>query len=324
MSKAPAASAGASRHERRGKSMARTMPQLRVYRQHKGLLLMFLPGFALFFLFSYVPLYGILIAFKQYRVLDGIWASDWVGFAHFERLFAGNDFYKALRNTAIIAVLKLIVAFPAPILLAILLNEVRQVFFRRFIQTVSYLPYFFSWVVLAGIMFSFFGEDGGFGQLIRMFGLEPPDNLIMRQDYFYGIVTASAVWQGVGWGSIVYFAALSSIDPTLYEAAVADGAGRFRRIWHITLPSLMPTIVTMFLLYIGHFLSVGFDQIYNLTLPTNTEAADILDTYVLRRLQTMDFELGAAAGLFTSFFGLLLVLLSNRLVKLYDKDQGLW
>ncbi|MDF2922779.1 MAG: protein lplB [Paenibacillaceae bacterium] len=310
----------------KGSALSRGAPALRLvrsYMQHKSLVLMFLPGFAVFFLFSYVPLYGIQIAFKRYQVLEGVWGSPWVGLEHFERLFTGSDFSLALRNTVIIALLKLVFVFPAPIVLAIMLNEVRQVFFRRLIQTVSYLPHFFSWVILAGIMFSFFGMDGGFNQLLRMFGMEPV-NWMIQPGKFYTIVTLSAIWQGVGWGSIVYFAALSSIDPSLYEAAVVDGASRWRQIRSITLPSLMPTIITMFLLYIGQFLSVGFDQVYNLTLPVNTERADILDTYVLRRLQTMDFELGAAAGLFTSFFGLVLVVVSNRLIKLYDRDQGLW
>lgn len=295
----------------------------RELRRHRSLILMFLPGFALFLLFSYVPMYGILIAFKQFRILDGIWASPWAGLEHFERLFGGTDFYNALRNTVVIALLKLAFTFPAPVLLAIALNEVRLVSFRRIIQTVSYLPHFFSWVILGGILFSFLGSEGGLNQLIRLFGGESV-SWLLDPGKFYGIVVLSAIWQGVGWGSIIYFAALSSIDPTLYEAAVMDGASRWRQIWHITLPSIMPTIVIMFLLQIGHLLSVGFDQIYNLTTPTNAAAADILDTYVLRRLLTMDYELGAAAGIFSSLVGLVLVVACNRLVKLYDREQGLW
>lgn len=295
----------------------------RSFIQYRSLILMFLPGFALFILFSYVPMYGILIAFKNFRLLEGIWASPWVGFDNFRRLFTGEDFFSALRNTVSIAMLKLLLTFPAPVVLAILLNEVRQTVFRRLIQTVSYLPYFFSWVILGGLLFSFLGSDGAVNQLLQMFGFHPV-NWMLDANKFYAVVIGSTIWQGIGWGSIVYFAALSSIDPLLYEAAVVDGASRFRQIWHITLPSLMPTVIIMFLLYIGHFLSVGFDQIYNLTTPTNTSAADILDTYVLRRLLSMDYELGASAGIFTSLVGLLLVVLGNRLVKLYDKEQGLW
>jgi len=263
-----------------------------------------------------------LIAFKNYKFQLGVWNSPWAGWEHFARLTSGSDFTAAIRNTVVIAALKLL-TFPAPILLAIMLNEVRQRYFRKLIQTVSYLPHFFSWVILAGILLSFLGTEGGMNQLLHIFGL-PPVNWMIKSDYFYSIIVLSGIWQGVGWGSIIYFAALSSIDPTLYEAAVSDGAGRLRQMWHITLPSLMPTIITMFLLQIGHFLAVGFDQIYNLTTPTNSRVADILDTYVLRRLLTMDYELGAAAGIFSSLVGLALVIISNRLVKLYDKEQGLW
>jgi putative aldouronate transport system permease protein len=297
--------------------------QLRLYAQHKMLLLMLLPGFLLFFLFQYVPLYGISIAFKDFQIKEGILGSPWIGFEHFDRLFAGDGFSNAFRNTIIIALLKLVITFPAPIVLAIMLNEVRHGWFRRAVQTVSYLPHFFSWVILAGIMFTFLGTDGAFNQLISVFGLEK-HNWLLESANFYGIVLISSIWKSVGWGSIVFFAALSSIDPTLYEAAIADGAGRWRRIWHITLPGIAPTIIIMLLMDIGHLLSVGFDQIYNLTTPTTSDVADILDTYVLRRLLTMDYGLGAAAGIFSSIIGLALVMLGNRAVKLFDKEQGLW
>ena len=296
---------------------------IRSYASNKYLLLMFLPGFLLFLLFQYVPMYGILIAFKDFRIIDGILGSPWAGLKHFEYLFAGVGFTNALRNTLIIALLKYAFVFPAPIILAILLNEIRINWFRRTIQTVTYLPHFFSWVILGGILFTFLGRDGGFNRILGYFGFQPVSWLI-EPSYFYSIIVATDVWQSVGWGSIIYFAALAGIDPTLYEAAVADGASRWRRIWHITLPALAPTITIMLLLSIGNFLSVGFDQIYNLMTATTSEVGDILDTYVLRRLLTMNYELGAAAGLFSSTFGLLLVVVANRLVKLYDKDQGIW
>lgn len=284
---------------------------------------MFLPGFLLFLLFAYVPMYGITIAFKDYKILQGITGSPWVGFEHFRYLFSGEGFTNALRNTVVIALLKYAFVFPAPIVLAILLNEVRQAWFRRSIQTITYLPHFFSWVILGGILFSFLGRDGGFNRILSWFGFEPISWLI-EPSKFYGVIVVTDIWQSVGWGSIVYFAALAGIDPTLYEAAIADGANRWRRIWHITLPAITPVITIMLLLSIGNFLSVGFDQIYNLMTPTTSTIADILDTYVLRRLLTMNYELGAAAGLFNSAFGLLLVIVANRLVKLYDKDQGIW
>lgn len=284
---------------------------------------MFLPGFLLFFLFSYVPLYGLLIAFKDYQMLEGVWASPWVGFDHFNRLFTGPGFMDALRNTIIISALKLIIVFPTPIILALLLNEVRFVFFRKLIQTISYLPHFFSWVILGGILFAFLGMDGGLNQLLSFFGITA-ESWLLYPKHFYSIVVLSDIWQSIGWGSIVYFAALTSIDPTLYDAAVVDGANRWQRIKSITVPSIMPTIIVMFLLGIGQFLSLGFDQIYNLMTPTTTNVAEIIDTYVLRRLLSLDYSLGTAAGIFKSFVGLILVLIGNRLVKLYDKDQGLW
>lgn len=296
---------------------------LRTYAHNRALILLFLPGFCLFFVFAYFPMYGILIAFKDFRILDGIMRSPWVGLEHFRYLFAGQGFTNALRNTVTIALLKYLFVFPAPIVLAILLNEIRQSWFRRTIQTISYLPHFFSWVILGGILFTFLGRNGGFNYMLGFFGFEPISWLI-EPSKFYGILVVTDIWQGIGWGSIVYFAALAGIDPTLYEAAIADGANRWRRIWHITLPAIMPVITIMLLLSIGNFLSVGFDQVYNLMTPTTSNVGDILDTYVLRRLLTMNYELGAAAGIFSSTFGLILVLLANRLVKLYDKDQGIW
>lgn len=296
---------------------------MRQYSRNKHLILMFLPGFLLFILFSYVPLYGILIAFKKYQILDGIWGSPWVGIDNFKRLFEGAGFTTALRNTLIFAGLKYLFVFPAPIIFALLLNEVRVKWFRRSLQTITYLPHFFSWIILAGILFTFLGTEGGFNQVLGFFGI-PAADWLMDPHKFYGVIVATDVWQSVGWNSIIFFAALTAVDPTLYEAAVVDGAGRFRRAWSITLPSIMPTVITMLLLSIGRFLSVGFDQIYNLTTPTTSNVADILDTYVLRRMLTMDYELGAAAGIFSSVFGLILVIIANRLVKWNDPEQGLW
>lgn len=296
---------------------------LRSYAANSGLILMILPGLCIFLLFEYVPIYGLLVAFKNYQILDGIWKSPWAGLQHFERLFSGAGFMDALRNTVVISLLKLAIVFPAPVVLALMLNEVRYAPLRKFIQTLSYLPHFFSWVILSGILFSFLSKDGGLNSILGWFGFEPISWLLFPQ-YFYGIVIGSDIWQSVGWGSIVYFAALASIDPTLYDAARVDGAGRWRQMRNITLPSIMPTVIIMFLLTISGFLSVGFDQIYNLMTPTTSNVADILDTYVLRKLLTMDYSLGTAAGIFKSFVGLALVLIANRLVKWYDKEQGLW
>ncbi|MBD2843656.1 sugar ABC transporter permease [Paenibacillus sp. IB182496] len=313
----PAAALGERRHRGSAYRLWRS------YTSHLSLILMFLPGFVLFFVFEYFPLYGVLIAFKDYRLLEGVMGSPWAGLAHFERLFTGPGFKDALRNTVIIAALKLVIAFPAPIILALMLNEVRVLLFRKIIQTVSYLPHFFSWVILSGMMFAFLSLDGGFNQLLGLIGVEPV-SWLLYPDYFYGILVASDIWQSIGWGSIIYFAALAAIDPTLYDAAIVDGAGRGQRAWHITLPSIMPTVIIVFLLGISGFLSVGFDQVYNLMTPATSQVAEILDTYVLRRLLALDYALGTAAGIFKAIVGLALVLIGNALVKLYDKEQGLW
>lgn len=302
---------------------SRWQGQWRVYKQHRALIAMLLPGLALFLLFSYVPMYGIVIAFKHFQITEGILGSPWAGWENFERLFKGNGFVNALRHSVLIAFLKMVFVFPAPIVLALLLNELRLTWFRRTIQTVTYLPHFFSWVVLAGILFPFLGSEGGFNKLLSLFGISG-QLWLLEPDYFYGTIVLTDIWQSAGWGSIVYFAVLASIDPSLYEAAIADGASRWRRIWHISLPSLAPTVIIMYLLSIGHFLSVGFDQIYNLITPPTSGVGEILDTYVLRRLLTMDYELGTAAGLFNSTVGLTLVLVANAVVKLYDKERGLW
>ncbi len=297
--------------------------RFRDIKTHLPLILIFIPGFTLFLVFRYGPMYGLLIAFKDYQILDGVFASPWVGFSHFYRLFSGYGFVNALRNTVIIAVLQLVFVFPAPIVLALLLNEIRILTFRKVIQTVSYLPHFFSWVILSGILFRFLSYDGTFNYVITRLGFEQV-NFLIESNYFYGVVVVSAIWQRIGWSSIIYFAALSSVDVTLYEAAIVDGANRWRQVWHITIPSIMPTIIIMLLLHIGDFLRVGFDQIYNLMTATTSQVGDILDTYVLRRLLAIDYELGTAAGLFSSVIGLILVLISNRLVKLYDETVGLW
>ncbi|RAV13346.1 ABC transporter permease [Paenibacillus contaminans] len=293
------------------------------YKENKFLIALFLPGFCIFFLFAYVPIYGLQIAFKDFHVLEGVWGSPWVGFDNFQRLFTGHGFTNALRNTIVISLLKYLITFPAPIILALMLNEVRNVMFRRVIQTISYLPHFFSWVILASILFAFLGLNGAVNAIIGLFGFEPV-LWLQQPSKFYGILILSDIWAGVGWGSIIYFAALSGIDPTLYEAAIVDGASRWQRLWNVTIPGIMPTILVMLLLSIGSFLSVGFDQIYNLVTPMTSNVGDILDTYVLRNLLSMDYGLGTAAGLFSSVFGLVLIFTTNWLVKRYDRDQGLW
>lgn len=296
----------------------------RSYWRHRYFILMFLPGFAMFALFTYAPLYGILIAFKNYSVSEGITGSPWAGFANFHRLFfSGPDFIHALRNTLIFASINLVILFPAPIILAILLNECRWKWFVRLVQTISYLPHFISWVVLSGILFQFLGQLGAVNAVFKMLGL-PSESWMYEPNKFYLIYVLSAIWAGIGWGAIIYIAALAGVDQQLYEAARVDGASRLQRIRHVSLPGIAPTVSIMFLLQIAHFLTVGFDQVYNLMTPITQNTADILDTYVLRHMLAFDYSLAMAAAIFESAIGLLLVIIGNRVIRHLDPDQGLW
>lgn len=294
------------------------------YRKHYELILMILPGLVTLILFCYLPMCGILIAFKDYRLLDGIWNSPWVGLEHFKTMFGGTDFFVILRNTAVISLLKLLCGFPAPILLALMLNEVRNKCFQRAIQTMSYLPHFFSWVVLGGIITMIFSYNGPVNILLKSLGLSESIMFFGDKTMFIIMVVLSAVWQGVGWGAIIYIAALAGIDENLYNAAYIDGASRWKQIWHISLPCLLPTIITILILNLGQILNAGFDQIYNLYNPTVYEVADIIDTYVLRKLRGMEYGLGTAVGLFKSLVGLFFVLLTNWFIKkISDNEMGI-
>lgn len=292
--------------------------------KHRNILYFLIPGFVAMFVFNYMPMYGVIIAFKDYKMLDGIMASPWVGLEHFEKLFSGQDFYKVLWNTIRISFLKLICGFPAPIIFALLLNEVKNSRFKKIVQTCSYLPHFFSWVVLSGIMLALFSSTGPINLLLGKMGLDSV-NFMGDPVAFIWFVVISSVWQGLGWGSIVYLAAISGVDETLYEAASIDGAGRLRKMVSITLPSILPTIVTVFIMNMGGVLNAGFDQIYNMYNPMVFDSADIIDTYVYRRMQAYDYSFGTAVGLFKSVVGLFMVILANWTIgKLTDGEQGVW
>lgn len=285
---------------------------------------MMAPGIILLLVFQYLPMYGILIAFKDFNMSLGILRSPWIGLDNFVELFGRRDFLQALRNTVVISCLQLTFGFFSPILLAILLNEVRIDFYKRGVQTLTYAPHFFSWVILGGIVIFILGSEGPINYLLLLSGLTPIQ--FLTNDYwFIAVLIISGIWQSAGFGSIIYLAALTNISPELYESAAIDGASRFRRIWHITIPSLRPTIVILFILSLGNFLSAGFDQVYNLYNPLVYDVADILDTYVLRRLTMMEYSTAATAGFFKSFIGLMLIVMANWLANhLSDGEQGLW
>ena len=283
-----------------------------------------LPGILFFLLFNYLPMLGLVIAFKDFRLVDGIMGSAWSGLDNFRRLFGGADFPLALRNTVTISLLRLCFGFFAPIALALMLNEVRVSWYKRTIQTVTYIPYFLSWVILGGIFLIMFAQNGPVNQLAMMVGIEPIE-FLTNDFWFIVVIIATGIWQAAGYGAVIYLAALSGISPDLYEAAVVDGAGRWKQTWHITIPGLIPTIVTLFILNLGHVLNAGFDQIYNMYNPMVFDAADIIDTYVLRRIVLMDFGLATGAGLFKSVVGLLMGVLANSLARrATGGEQGIW
>lgn len=289
----------------------------REYKKSKYLFFMLIPVILWYGVFHYGPLYGILLAFKDFSPRLGIIGSPWVGLDHFKFLFFQSpDFMRIFRNTLLISFYNIIFGFPAPIILALLLNELRFKMFKRIAQSISYIPHFFSWVVLSGIIIVMLSpSEGPINFLMKMVGLEPI-YFLADTNYFRATLVATNIWKEIGWGTIIYLAALSGIDPTLYEAAVIDGANRRKQIWYITIPSLLPVITIMFILSLGGILNAGFDQIFNLYNPAVYEVADVIDTYVYRAgILGAQFGLTTAVGLFKNVIGIMLVLSTNYVVK---------
>ncbi|WP_284638392.1 ABC transporter permease [Paenibacillus silviterrae] len=287
------------------------------YRKCKYLFLMLAPVLLYYIIFEYGPLYGVQIAFKDYRIREGILGSPWVGFKHFIYLFTSSpDFFRIMKNTLLLSFYHIVFGFPAPIVLALLFNEIRIEMFKRITQTISYLPHFLSWVVLSGLLITILSPTTGtVNQLLSMVGMEPIYFLGDPQ-YFRFTLVVSSIWKEVGWGTIIYLAALAGVDPALYEAAVMDGANRWKQTWHITLPGIIPVITIMFIFRIGAVLNAGFDQVLNLYSPNTYSVGDILDTYVYRAgLTQLQYSLTAAVGLFKNVVAFTLVLLTNYMVK---------
>jgi putative aldouronate transport system permease protein len=278
--------------------------------------LMIFPGLLLFLVFRYVPMFGLFIAFKDYTPFRGVWNSEWVGFENFVRLFSENDFLLLLKNTLYLNLLDTFIAFPFPILLALFLNEVRIKYLKNSVQTILYAPHFLSWVVIVGITVLFLrAQDGGVNELLHALGYARID-FMTNPDYFRFLWLFHNIWQGAGWGAIIYLAAIASIDPALYEAATMDGASRLRQIWHITLPSLKTVIVIMFILRLGNFIDVGFEHIFLLQNPLNLQVSDVFETYVYRQgLVQGDFSYSTAVGLFKSIVGLVMIVTANTIAK---------
>ena len=293
------------------------------FRQNIPLFLMLVPGILYYVIFRYFPMGGLVIAFKDYNFRDGILSSPWVGLKYFKILFQSDATLQIIWNTLELSILNLIFGFPAPIIIAIALNEVRKRWLKRWIQTIIYLPHFLSWVIVAGLVLTLFSIDGGtVNKLLEQWGMEPVP-FLYRIESWVAIFIGSGMWKEMGFGAIIYLAALSSIDPSLYESTALDGAGKLRQIWHITLPGLRPTIILLLILGMGRLMEVGFDQVYNLQNPTVLEKAEVISTYVYKvGLQKAQFSLTTAMGLFESIVGLVLLLSANALARKFD--QGLF
>jgi len=293
-------------------------------RKHRLHLLMLVPVMAQFLIFKYGPLYGVTLAFKEFRILQGITGSPWVGLANFRRLFTSYDFINVFTNTVTIACLKFVFGFPAPILLALFLNELRFPVFKRVTQSISYLPHFISWVILTGIFMEVLSPSRGpVNALIRMLGGEPIFFLGSPR-YFRSTLVVTGIWQSVGWGSIIYLAALGGVNEELYDAARVDGCGRWRRIWHVTLPGILPTVTIMLILAVGSLVDDNFDQIFNMLNPAVYSVGDVLGTYIYRQgVTNMDYSYSTAAELFRNLISLFLVVSANFVSKRVN-EYGLW
>ncbi|QNK60588.1 sugar ABC transporter permease [Paenibacillus sp. PAMC21692] len=292
--------------------------------KNKWLYIFLIPGLLYFLVFKYVPMFGIVIAFKQLSIVKGIWGSDWVGLANFETLFSSSHFLRVLRNSILLSVYQIIFGFPAPIILALMLNEIRQIAFKRISQTILYLPHFISWVVLAGIVINFLSPTTGIAnQIVTAFGHEPI-KFLQEPEYFRSIIVSAEIWKSVGWGTIIYLAAMTGVDPTLYESAKIDGASRMQRIYYITIPGIATTIVILLLLNLGNILDNGFDQVFLLYNPVTYETGDIFETYTYRiGLQDGRMSYATAVGLFKSAVGFILIISSNYAARAIS-GKSIW
>lgn len=282
-------------------------------RQNKYVYLMAIPVILFYACFCYLPMSGLLIAFQDYSPTKGIWGSKWVGIENFMDFFHDYQFPRLLRNTLTLSCELILFGFPAPIILALLINELRGKHYRKAVQTISYLPHFISLVVVCGLISNFTASTGVVSQVLALFGVEP-QTMLMNPKLFHPLFVISDIWQSVGWGSIVYLSAISGIDQGLYEAAAIDGAGRFRRIWNITLPALVPTITVLFIMRIGNIMNLGYEKIILLYNPTIMETADIISTFTYRRgLLDADYGFSTAVGMFNSLVNFAILFLANKL-----------
>lgn len=288
--------------------------------------LMVVPALLFILVFSYIPMYGVLMAFQDYNLFKGFTGSPWVGFKHFEMFFHAPEFWTVMRNTIVISLLKLLIGFPAPIALALMLNEVKSRVFKRTVQTISYLPHFLSWVIVSGFVMSMLStENGSVNMLLQKLSLiHEPVNFLSLPEYFWTILVATGVWKEIGFSSIVYLAAIAGVDPHMHEAAAMDGASRLRQMFSITLPSILPVIIVFMILAVGNLLSAGFEDILLLgSNPVLRDVGDVIDTYVYRiGIQNNRYSYATAAGLFKSLIGVFLLVGANYAAR--KSGNSLW
>ena len=287
------------------------------------LYLMLLPVVASFLVFHYYPMYGAQIAFKDFSPGLGILGSPWVGFKHFISFFESRYFERVVRNTLLINLKDIIFGFPAPILLALMINEVTNRYYKKAVQTISYLPHFVSQVVMCGLLFEFCSLDGLFNSICNFFGLESTA-ILQHAEWFQGIYVASGIWQGVGWGSIIYLSALASIDQEQYESAIIDGAGKLKQMLYITLPNIVPTVMIMLILRIGQMMNIGVEKVMLLYNPMTYETADVISTFVYRKgILEASYSFSSAVGLFNSVINFVLLVTVNFVSK-KTTETSLW
>ncbi|GIP39806.1 protein LplB [Paenibacillus sp. J31TS4] len=292
--------------------------------RYKWFYLMMTPGLLYYLIYHYVPMGGLVIAFKNYNLMKGIWGSDWVGFDNFRTIFSSPDFPLLMRNTLLLSFYRIIFNMLPDVILALILNEIRVAWFKKIVQTITYGPYFLSWIIVYGLVFSFFAPDSGLiSTWFRDMGWTQID-VLTNKDAFRPLLLITDLWKNTGFGAIIYLAALAAINQELYEAAVVDGAGRWRQMWHITLPGIREVFVLMLILKIGHIMDAGFDQVYIFLNARVYDVGDIIDTWVFRRgLENLEFSIAAAVGFFKSVIGFILVIFANKVAKKLG-GSGIW
>ena len=297
----------------------------REWNRNKYLYFLCLPFLIYYILFHYGPMSGLLMAFQDYSIVDGIWNSPFIGFENFIRFFQSQYFVRLVKNTLLLSIYNIAWGFPAPLILALLLNEVRNQRFKKAVQTITYLPHFISLVVVCGMLAQFLSRDGFITNILVHLGVMEPTNLLGEKQYFRTIYIVSGIWQEIGWGTIIYLAALSGVDEQLYEAARIDGANRFHCMTNITLPSIAPTIIMLLILKVGKVMSVGFEKIILLYNPQTYEVADVLSSYIYRYGLGGSFDYGytTAIGMFSSVINFILVISANKISKKLT-ETGIW